>query len=308
MSERFSREGLSFDDVTLVPARSDVLPKDVDVTTRLTKRIRLNIPILSAAMDMVTEARLAIALAREGGMGVIHRNLPIERQGEEVDKVKRSESGMIVDPVTLEPNRKVRDALSIMERYHISGLPITDGGRLVGILTNRDLRFETNPDRLVSDVMTSENLVTAPVGTTLDEAKVILHENRIEKLPVVEDGAVLAGLITIKDIEKIRAFPLACKDSLGRLRVAGAVGAGPEAFDRAAALVERDVDAVVVDTAHGHSSRVLRTVEKVKQAHPDLQVIAGNVGTGDGLRDLVAAGCDAVKVGMGPGSICTTRV
>ncbi|MGD8239221.1 MAG: IMP dehydrogenase, partial [Armatimonadota bacterium] len=308
MSERFSREGLSFDDVTLVPARSDVLPKDVDVTTRLTKRIKLNIPILSAAMDMVTEARLAIALAREGGMGVIHRNLPIERQGDEVDKVKRSESGMIVDPVTLEPTRKVRDALSIMERYHISGLPITDGRRLVGILTNRDLRFETNPDRLVSDVMTSENLVTAPVGTTLDQAKVILHENRIEKLPVVEDGAVLAGLITIKDIEKIRAFPLACKDGLGRLRVAAAIGTGPDALERAAALTERDVDVVVVDTAHGHSTRVLRTVQQVKEAHPDVEVIGGNVGTAEGLRDLVAAGCDAVKVGMGPGSICTTRV
>ncbi len=308
MSDRFAREGLSFDDVTLVPARSDVLPMDVNVTTRLTKRISLNIPIMSAAMDMVTESRLAIALAREGGMGVVHRNLPIERQGDEVDKVKRSESGMIVDPVTLEPGRKVRDALAIMERYHISGLPITHGDKLVGILTNRDLRFESNLDRLVSDVMTTEDLITAPVGTTLDEAKVILHDNRIEKLPVVKDGGVLAGLITIKDIEKIRAFPLACKDSLGRLRVAAAVGAGPEALDRAAALVERDVDALVVDTAHGHSVRVLRTVEKLKETYSEVEVIAGNVATADATHELIAAGCDAVKVGMGPGSICTTRV
>ncbi len=308
MSERFARDGLSFDDVTLIPAKSDVLPKDVDVTTRLTRRITLNMPILSSAMDMVTESRLAIALAREGGMGVIHRSLSIERQGEEVDKVKRSESGMIVDPVTLEPHRKVRDALSIMERYHISGLPITDGDKLVGILTNRDLRFETNSDRLVSEVMTSENLITAPVGTTLEEAKVILHENRIEKLLVVKDGGILAGLITIKDIEKIRAFPLACKDELGRLRVAAAVGAGPEGLERAAALVERDVDVIVVDTAHGHSTRVIRTVEQLKQTYEDVDVIAGNVGTAEGMRDLVAAGCDAVKVGMGPGSICTTRV
>ncbi|MFQ6131904.1 MAG: IMP dehydrogenase [Armatimonadota bacterium] len=308
MSDRFEREGLSFDDVTLIPAKSSVLPRDVDVRTRLTKRISLDIPIISAAMDMVTESRLAIALAREGGLGVIHKNMPIARQAEEVDRVKRSESGMITDPVTLEPERKVREALAIMEKYHISGLPITNGRRLVGILTNRDLRFETELDRPVSEVMTKDNLITAPEGTTLDQAKVILHENRIEKLPVVTDGNELVGLITIKDIEKVRAFPNACKDGLGRLRVGAAVGVGGEAMERVAALVEKGVDVIVVDSAHGHSSGVLAQVEQVKQQHADLEVIGGNVSTADGARDMVAAGADAVKVGMGPGASCTTRV
>ena len=308
MMDRFEKVGLSFDDVSLVPARSAVLPREVDVRTRLTRRIRLNIPILSAAMDKVTEARLAIALAREGGLGVIHKNMSIERQVEEVDRVKRSESGMIVDPITLEPDRRVRDALAIMEKYHISGLPITEGRKLVGILTNRDLRFETDLDARVSALMTRENLITAPEGTTLEEAKVILHRNRIEKLPVVRNGNELVGLITIKDIEKVRTFPSACKDELGRLRVGAAVGVGGDAMERVAALIERDVDCVVVDSAHGHSAGVMRQVERIKEEHPAVDLIAGNVATPAGTRDLISAGADAVKVGMGGGSICTTRV
>ncbi len=306
--DRFEKVGLSFDDVTLVPARSAVLPREVDVRTRLTRRIRLNIPIVSAAMDRVTEARLAIALAREGGLGVIHKSMPIERQAEEVDRVKRSESGMIVDPVTLGPDRKVRDALAIMEKYHISGLPITEGRQLVGILTNRDLRFETDLEAPVAELMTKDDLITAPEGTTLEEAKVILHENRIEKLPVVRNGNELVGLITIKDIEKVRAFPTACKDELGRLRVGAAVGVGGDTMERVAALIESDVDCIVVDSAHGHSEGVLEQVERIKQEHPAVDLIAGNVATAAGTRDLISAGADAVKAGMGGGSICTTRV
>ncbi len=292
----------------LIPARSDLLPTQVDLRTRFSRNIPLNIPIVSAAMDMVTESRLAIALAREGGIGVIHKNLTIERQALEVDRVKRSESGMIVDPVTLEPERTVREALALMSQYHISGLPITSGGRLVGILTNRDLRFETDLDKPVREAMTAKNLVTAREGTTLEEAKRILHEHRIEKLPVVDEGMMLRGLITIKDIEKVAAFPNACKDSLGRLRVAAAVGVGKDNLDRAAAVVERGVDALVVDTAHGHSRGVLQQVEALKERFPDVDVVGGNVGTTEGAQALIAAGADAVKVGMGPGSICTTRV
>jgi len=308
LTDRFEREGLSFDDVLLQPAKSEVLPREVDVSTRLTKTIRLNIPILSAAMDMVTEARLAIALAREGGMGIIHKNMTIEEQAREIDRVKRSESGMIVDPVTIGPEAQVREALAIMAHYHISGLPITRERKLIGILTNRDLRFETNLERRVREVMTKERLITAPPGTTLEEAKKILHEHRIEKLPVVDAEDNLVGLITIKDIEKIARYPQACKDELGRLRVGGAVGVAEDTEERAAALLEKGADVLVIDTAHGHSRGVLDTIPRVKELHPDAPIIAGNVGTAEGARDLIAAGADALKVGMGPGSICTTRV
>ena len=312
MSDRFEQTALSFDDVLLVPARADFLPADVDISCRLTNTITLNIPILSAAMDMVTESGMAIALAREGGIGVIHRNMSIEVQAREVDRVKRSESGMIVDPVTLSPDHKVGEALALMNQYHISGLPITVtsevGKRLVGILTNRDLRFETNMDRPIAEAMTKENLVTTGEGTSLDEAKAILHTHRIEKLPVVDNTYNLLGLITIKDIEKVAKYPHACKDELGRLRCAAAVGVGPETRDRVAALVERGVDAVAVDSAHGHSANVINTVALIKEHFPDLAVIGGNIATEAGAKDLIAAGADAVKVGIGPGSICTTRV
>jgi IMP dehydrogenase len=305
--DRFEQTALSFDDVILVPARTSILPADADVGARLTRDVRLNIPIISAAMDMVTEANMAIAMAREGGMGIIHRNMPIAAQAVEVDRVKRSESGMIVDPVTLSPDNKVGEALAQMRRYRISGLPITVGSRLVGILTNRDLRFETNLDKPVGEAMTSANLVTAREGTTLDEAKAILHRHRIEKLPVVDDESNLLGLITIKDIEKVAKYPHACKDDLGRLRVAAAVGCAPDTRDRVAALVERGVDVVCVDSAHGHSDNVLGTIAMVKEGF-DVPVIGGNVATEAGARDVIAAGADAVKVGIGPGSICTTRI
>ncbi len=312
---RFDKTALSFDDVLLVPARADFLPAEVDVSCRLTNHIRLNIPILSAAMDMVTESAMAIALAREGGLGIIHRNMSVEQQAIEVDRVKRSESGMIVDPVTLSPEHKVGTALELMSKYRISGLPITVGGtgpgaskKLVGILTNRDLRFETDMDKPIAEAMTREHLVTTGEGTSLDEAKAILHRHRIEKLPVVDGEFNLLGLITIKDIEKVAKYPQACKDELGRLRVAGAVGVGPETKDRVAALVERGVDAVTVDSAHGHSANVMNTVAMLKESFPELAVIGGNVATEEGARDLIAAGADAVKVGIGPGSICTTRV
>lgn len=308
MSDRFEKTALSFDDVILVPARSNLLPGDVEVTARLTASISLGIPVLSAAMDMVTESALAIALAREGGLGVIHRNMSIEAQAIEVDRVKRSESGMIVDPVTLSPEAKVGEAEALMSKYRISGLPITVGKKLVGILTNRDLRFETDMSRSVSEVMTSVNLVTTTEGTTLDEAKAILHQHRIEKLPVVDSNFTLRGLITIKDIEKVAKYPHACKDPLGRLRCAAAVGVGGETKERVAALVERGVDAITVDSAHGHSDNVLNTVALLKEAFPELCVIGGNVATEAGAADLVAAGADAIKVGMGPGSICTTRI
>jgi IMP dehydrogenase len=301
-------EALTFDDVLLVPQRSDILPSEVDVTTRLTKTISLSIPIASAAMDTVTEAHLAIALAQEGGIGFIHKNMTIEAQAAEVDKVKRSESGMIVDPVTVAPDAPVAEALALMAKYRISGVPVTVGPKLVGILTNRDLRFETRTTLPVSQLMTKDNLITVPVGTTLDEAKEILHRHKVEKLLVVDRDSNLKGLITVKDIQKQIKYPSACKDSLGRLRVGAAVGIAADTLERVAALVDAKVDVVVVDTAHGHSRNVRDIVERVKTAHPDLELVAGNVGTFEGAADLVAAGVSAVKVGMGPGSICTTRV
>lgn len=301
-------EGLTFDDLLLVPARSKVLPGECNTSTQFTRSIRLNIPLVSAPMDTVTKARLAIALAQEGGIGIIHRNLSPEDQADEVDKVKRSESGMIVDPITMEPDQLVSEALELMTRYRISGVPITEGPRLVGILTNRDLRFETDMTKKVSEVMTKENLITAPVGTTLDDAIRLLHEHRIEKLLVVNDDFHLKGLITIKDIEKRRKYPFACKDEMGRLMVGAAVGVGPEMEYRLKGLVKAEVDVVVVDTAHGHSERVLDAVETIKGLFPDLQVVGGNVATADGAEDLIRAGADAIKVGIGPGSICTTRM
>ena len=308
LDRKFAKEGLTFDDVLLVPAESRVLPNDVSTRTRLTRSVELSIPVVSAAMDTVTEARLAIALAREGGMGIVHRNLSIEVQAAEVDKVKRSESGMIVEPVTLPPGALVRDALELMARYKVSGVPITDaGGILVGILTNRDLRFETDVEQPVSALMTSRNLVTAAVGTTLEEAEEILHRHKIEKLPVVDGEGKLRGLITVKDIQKKIEYPQATKDDRGRLRVGAAVGVGPEAAERAQALAAAGVDVLVVDTAHGHSSGVLEMVRKIKSS-VSIDVIAGNVATGEATRALIDAGADAVKCGVGPGSICTTRV
>src|SRR6187549_521799 len=305
---KFGKEGLTFDDVLLVPAESRVLPNDVSTVTRLTPRISLNIPLISAAMDTVTEARLAIALARAGGLGIVHRNLSIEDQVAEVDKVKRSESGMIVEPVTLAPDRTVAEALELMERYRISGVPITDDeGVLVGILTNRDLRFETDTRQPVSALMTARDLVTAPVGTTLEEAEAILHRNKIEKLPVVDADGRLKGLITVKDISKRIKYPEATKYEQGRLRVGAAVGVGPDAFERAGALIDAEVDVVVVDTAHGHSASVVEMVRRIK-AEWDVQVIAGNIATAEAAEALIDAGADAIKVGIGPGSICTTRV
>jgi IMP dehydrogenase len=302
------REGLTFDDVLLVPAKSEVLPAQVDISTHLAPQIPMSIPLISAAMDTVTEARLAIALAQEGGVGIVHRNMSIESQLSEVDKVKRSESGMIVDPITMGPDQPIREALEIMERYRISGIPITKNDRLVGILTNRDLRFETNLNKRVSELMTKEGLVTAPEGTTLEMAKELLHRHRIEKLPVVDAQHRLIGLITIKDIEKRRKYPRACKDRLGRLVVGAAVGVGSDTDKRVERLVQAGVDVLVVDTAHGHSVSVLKTVEKIKKDYPNVCLIAGNVATAEATLDLVNAGCDAVKVGIGPSSICTTRV
>jgi IMP dehydrogenase len=305
--ERIS-EGLTFDDVLLAPQRSDVLPSEVDVTTRLTRKIALKIPIVSAAMDTVSEAHLAIALAQEGGLGVIHKNMSIKSQAAEVDKVKRSESGMIVDPVTVAPDAPVAEALALMAKYRISGVPVTVGPRLVGILTNRDLRFETRTHLPVSDLMTKDNLITVPVGTTLGQAKEILHTHKVEKLLVVDQGFNLMGLITVKDIQKQIKYPSACKDDLGRLRVGAALGVTEDVLERAKALVEAKVDVIAIDTAHGHTLGVQETVERVKSEFPDLELIAGNVGTYEGTADLIAAGVSAVKVGMGPGSICTTRV
>jgi len=300
-------EGLTYDDVILIPARADVHPKDVDTGTWFTKHIRLNIPIASAAMDTVTEARLAIAMAREGGIGIIHRAMPPERQAMEVEIVKKSESGMIMQPVTISPHQKIFEALEIMKRYKISGIPVTEEGKLVGILTNRDLRFEKRLNLPVSEVMTKE-VITAPVGTTLEDAKDILQKNRIEKLPVVDQNFHLRGLITIKDIEKKIQYPNACKDSVGRLRVGAAVGVGEEEEKRAEFLVNAGVDVIVVDTAHGHSCRVLEMVEFLKKRYPELDVVAGNIATAEGAKDLIDAGVDGIKVGVGPGSICTTRV
>ncbi len=309
MKSREFRYAYTFDDLLLVPKYSEVLPNEVDVSTRLSKNIKLNIPLVSAAMDTVTEAATAITMARHGGIGIIHRNMSIERQHTEVEKVKKSESGMIIDPVTVRPDQSIRDVLKIMEKYKISGVPVVKkDNKLVGIITNRDLRFETNLDQKVENVMTKENLITAKEGTTLEESKRILHEHRIEKLLIVDDEGRLKGLITIKDIEKIRKYPNACKDHLGRLRVGAAVGVSGDMEERVAALVEAGVDVVVVDAAHGHSKNVIKAVEKIKKRFSGLEVIAGNVATAEGVKALVEAGANAVKVGVGPGSICTTRI
>jgi IMP dehydrogenase len=302
------KEGLTFDDVLLVPARSEMQPTEVDVSTSLTPFMELKIPLISAAMDTVTESQTAISMAREGGIGIIHRNMSIQSQATEVDKVKKSESGMIIDPITVRPEQKIRDALELMRRYRISGVPVAVGERLVGILTNRDLRFETDLDKRVDEVMTKEDLVTVPPGITLEDSKVLLHKHRIEKLLVVDDEYRLKGLITIKDIEKAIQYPNACKDALGRLRVGAAVGTSNETLERTEALLKAGVDVIVVDTSHGHSKGVIKAVEAIKSSFPDCQVIAGNVATVEGTEALIQAGADAVKVGVGPGSICTTRI
>jgi len=301
-------EGLTFDDILLLPARSEIVPTQTDTRTWLTRKIGLNIPIVSSAMDTVTESHLAIALAQQGGIGIIHRNMSIERQAEEVDRVKRSESGMIVDPVTIDPEQKISDALEVMKRYRISGVPVTKDGKLVGILTNRDLRFETRYDLPISQVMTKDNLITVGVGTTLEEAEAILHTHRVEKLLVVDDHYNLKGLITVKDIQKKLKYPNAAKDPQGRLRVGAAVGSGGDFLERAQELVKMKVDVIAIDSAHGHSRGVMDALAAVKRTFPDVQVIAGNVATCEGARDLIALGADGVKVGIGPGSICTTRV
>ncbi|MGF7400262.1 IMP dehydrogenase [Thermoanaerobacterium thermosaccharolyticum] len=308
MENKFEKEGLTFDDVLLIPAKSDVLPKEVDTRTRLTNKIKLNIPLISAGMDTVTESRLAIAIAREGGIGIIHKNMPIERQALEVDRVKRSEHGVITNPFYLTPDHKIQDAVELMERYRISGVPITVNNKLVGIITNRDIRFESNLERPIKEVMTKENLVTAPVGTTMDEAREILKRHKIEKLPLVDEDNNLRGLITIKDIEKAVEYPNSAKDSRGRLLVGAAVGVSSDVMERVEALVNANVDVIVIDTAHGHSVGVLDTVEKIKNRFPDVQIIAGNVATAEATKDLIERGADCVKVGIGPGSICTTRV
>ncbi|HEX4642575.1 MAG TPA: IMP dehydrogenase [Candidatus Acidoferrales bacterium] len=301
-------EGLTFDDVLLVPGKSSVLPTEVNTQTQLTRKISLNIPLVSAAMDTVTESRLAIAMARQGGLGFVHRSMGIDRQAEEVDRVKRSESGMIVDPVTISPELSVRDAMDIMTKYRVSGLPVTRGARLVGILTNRDLRFEKNLDQSVSAVMTKDNLVTVSVGTTLEEAERLLQKHRIEKLLVVDSDFNLKGLITVKDIQKKLEFPNAAKDGQGRLLVGAAIGATSDFLERAVDLARAKADVLAIDTAHGHSARVMEAIRAVKQRLPEMQLIAGNVGTYEGARDLIALGLDGIKVGIGPGSICTTRV
>ena len=307
--DKFAKEGLTFDDVLLIPAESDVLPSDVDVSARLTKTITLNTPILTAAMDTVTESKMAIAIAREGGVGIIHKNMSIEEQREEVDKVKRSENGVIVNPFFLHPDNTVEEANELMHRYKISGVPICDGdGRLVGILTNRDMRFMTDYSVRIGDVMTHENLVTSHIGTTLDEAKAILMRHKIEKLPLVDDNGFLKGLITIKDIEKTVQYPNSARDSQGRLLCGAAIGATGDVLERAAALYEAGVDVLTLDSAHGHSKNILKAVEKVKAAFTDVSLIAGNVATAEGTKALIDAGADCVKVGIGPGSICTTRV
>ncbi|MDD4601181.1 MAG: IMP dehydrogenase [Negativicutes bacterium] len=306
--DKFGEEGLTFDDVLLVPASSEVLPRDVEVSTHLTRNIKLNIPLISSGMDTVTEARMAIAMAREGGIGVIHKNMPIERQANEIDKVKRSEHGIIVDPIFLAPDNTLQDAHDLMERYHISGVPVTERNKLVGIITNRDLRFESDLTRLILDCMTKEHLITAPVGTSLEDAKELLRKHRIEKLPLVDDHGNLKGLITIKDIEKAQKYPSSAKDSKGRLLVAAAIGVGSDMMDRLDAIVSAKVDVIVIDTAHGHSRGVLEAVRKIKTTYPQVELIAGNVATADATRALIEAGADCVKVGIGPGSICTTRV
>ncbi len=301
-------EAYSFDDLLLVPNYSDVLPKDTQTHTRLTRNLTLNIPIVSAAMDTVTESRTAITMARSGGLGFIHRNMSLENQAKEVDQVKKSESGMIIDPVTIHPNQRIAEVVKIMERYRISGLPVTEGDRLVGIVTNRDLRFETDLDKKVSDVMTSENLVTVSEGIELEESKKLLHQHRIEKLLVVDNNGKLTGMITIKDIEKIKKYPNACKDSRGRLRVGAAIGVGPDMMERAEAVYNAGSDVLLIDTSHGHSKNVIDAVKRLKETFRNLELIAGNVGTGEGAEDLIQAGVDGVKIGIGPGSICTTRI
>ena len=308
-TQKIIGEALTYDDVLLVPQKSSVLPREVDVRTRLTRHITLNIPLLSAAMDTVTESEMAIAMAREGGIGILHKNMTIHRQAEEVDRVKRSESGMILNPVTVRADQRVRDVLALMGKYKISGIPVVDDSyRLIGIITNRDLRFEPDEDQRVSAIMTHENLITAPVGTRLEQAKLILLKHKIEKLPVVDKHGVLKGLITFKDIQKRIRHPNACKDEHGRLRVGAAVGVTAETVDRVAALVKANVDAVIIDTAHGHSRGVIEMVRLVRKKFPELELIAGNVGTAEATRDLIRAGADGIKVGIGPGSICTTRV
>lgn len=309
INEKIMYEGLTFDDVLLIPQKSDVLPKEVDLTTRLTKKIKLNIPLMSAAMDTVTEAKFAIAIAREGGIGIIHKNMSIEEQKSEVDKVKRSENGVIVDPFFLSPENTLAEADALMGKYKISGVPIVDeSGKLLGILTNRDLRFEEDFSKKIDNVMTKEKLITAPVGTNLEQAQEILRNHKVEKLPIVDENGKLKGLITIKDIEKSNRYPNSARDARGRLLVGAAIGDTADILERVSALVEAGVDVVCLDSAHGHSSRISAAVRKVKTAYPDLQVIAGNIATGEAARDLIEAGADAVKVGMGPGSICTTRV
>ncbi|MCH7690093.1 MAG: IMP dehydrogenase [candidate division Zixibacteria bacterium] len=308
MANFLEKTGLTFDDVLLVPARSNVLPSEVDVSTHITPHIKLNIPIMSAAMDTVTEFQMAIALARQGGLGVIHKNMSIKSQAEEVDKVKRSESGMIVDPITLPPNDTLADALEVMSRFSISGIPITENGKLVGILTNRDLRFQKDTAQRISNVMTSKNLVTVKEGTDLETAQEILHKHRIEKLLIVDENQMLKGMITVKDIMKRIQYPSACKDERGRLRVSAAVGAGKDLEERAEALVKAGVDILTVDSSHGHSEGVLKAVSLVKKKFPKIPVIAGNIATADGAKAMIDAGADCVKVGIGPGSICTTRI
>jgi len=308
MYDQIIKEGLTFNDLVLLPEESKVLPKDIDVKTKLSRNISINIPIVSAAMDTVTESETAIALARQGGLGFIHKNMAIEKQALEVEKVKKSESGMIIDPITINPEQKILEVLNIMEKYKISGVPVVKKGNLMGIITNRDLRFETNLDKKVKDVMTKYNLATVPVGTTLEESKSILHERRIEKLLVVDDAGKLKGLITIKDIEKIKKYPYSCKDHVGRLRVGAAVGVGPERDERIDRLINANVDVIVIDSAHGHSAGVIEAVKDTKKNFPNLELIAGNVATSEGTRALIEAGVDAVKVGIGPGSICTTRI
>lgn len=301
-------EYLTFDDVLLIPSFSEVLPKEVDISTQLTREIRLNIPLVSAAMDTVTEARTAIAMAQEGGVGIIHRNLSVSDQATEVDKVKKSESGMILHPITMHPDQRIHEALEVMRKYRISGVPITKEGKLVGILTNRDLRFEKRLDEKISTVMTKDRLITVPVGTTLEQAKEILHKNRIEKLLVVDEHNNLKGLITIKDIEKIRKYPNSCKDSHGRLRVGAAIGPGKDREQRTEALIQAGLDVLVIDTAHGHTKDVLEAIRDTKKNFPNCQLIGGNIATKEGMLDLIKAGVDGVKVGVGPGSICTTRI
>ncbi|MGI6227752.1 MAG: IMP dehydrogenase [Peptococcales bacterium] len=308
MESKFSKLGLTFDDVLLVPAKSNVLPRDVEISTKLTNKIRLNIPLISAGMDTVTDSRLARAIAREGGLGIIHKNMSIEQQASEVDKVKRSEHGVITDPISLSPEHFISDALEIMAKYHISGVPITENGKLVGIITNRDLRFETSYHKPIKDAMTKDGLVTGSIGTTLDEAKKLLQQHKVEKLPLVDENFNLKGLITIKDIEKAKQYPNSAKDEQGRLLVGAAVGISNDTMQRIKALVNAKVDVIVVDTAHGHSQGVLDTVRKIRNDYPDLQIIAGNVATKEATRDLIEAGADAIKVGIGPGSICTTRI